>query len=819
MEATDRPPQIAVDASFACGRTAPHGQAVVKIVAALGFAWALLGPVDGVRAQDPSSSIAAPKRASSFPKPAGGILGRAPKIDNAKPLYLQGDELIYDTRGNKVIARGNVKIFYNDYVLTADEITYDQDASKLSARGNVRQQAPDGQIVQAENLDVTDDFRDAFVQSLSVQLADDTRISARTLIRRDGNVSQFEGAKFTPCKSDAGMAPLWCISGARITHDQNAATITYQDAQFELFGVPVLYLPYFQHADPSVKRRSGFLTPSVGSSTTLGFEIETPYYFALAPNYDFTFSPSYLTKQGLLYKGEFRHRIGAGTYSVKVTGIDQDGSKLTSASAAEQQRLDGWRGSLETRANFSIGSWWRLGWDVTLESDATFRRFYKLDSILQTDRVNSGYLVGLSDRNYFSTRLYHFGGLLLDDTETSTAQSRVYPVVDFNHILNTPVIGGELGLNAHARSLTRRDGADSTRALTEVTWRRKFVDNIGQVFTPQFAGRAEVFAYDGTRETLTGTLVPGDTVWRGTTTAALTYAYPFTATNRVGSHVIEPKVQIVSRQTSKFDQRLLPNEDAKSIVFDDTLLFDVGKTSGFDRIDTGTRVNVGFEYTFAGFNGVGARAVFGQSIHLAGTNMFNDPGRDVTIAPVLGVYVPRNALSPSSGLERARSDYVAGLYLTPLRNLSLMTQTRFDSESFDVRRNDTFISATFGPLFTQAVYSFAKADPLLGLERSQQDMEFNLGLKLTQNITALGGIRYDIDDHKRLQDRLGLRYADECFVITGSMTSTYYTNPTLDIKPDRTFMVRFEFKHVGAVGLKSDAIGGQSFGDNQGPKF
>ncbi|MFM2422132.1 MAG: hypothetical protein RL291_662, partial [Pseudomonadota bacterium] len=75
-----------------------------------------------------------------------------------------------------------------------------------------------------------------------------------------------------------------------------------------------------------------------------------------------------------------------------------------------------------------------------------------------------------------------------------------------------------------------------------------------------------------------------------------------------------------------------------------------------------------------------------------------------------------------------------------------------------------------------------------------------------------------IDEKKSLQDVFGLKYSDECFVITGSMTSTYYTNPTLDIKPDRTFMVRLEFKHIGAVGLKTDTVG-QALGENQGPKF
>ena len=211
------------------------------------------------------------------------------------------------------------------------------------------------------------------------------------------------------------MPPLWCISAARIVHDQREATISYQDAQFELFGVPVLYLPYFQHPDPSVKRRSGFLAPSYANSSTLGFGAELPYYFALAPNYDFTFHPQYWSKQGVLWQGDFRHRLADGQYNVKIAAIDQGRDESGATINGEQ----GWRGSLETKGQFSLSSWWRYGWDITVESDETFRRFYKLDPILQTDRVNTIYLQGMSERNYLSARLYHFGGLLLDEFRAS----------------------------------------------------------------------------------------------------------------------------------------------------------------------------------------------------------------------------------------------------------------------------------------------------------------------------------------------------------------------------------------------------------------
>ena len=243
-----------------------------QLLALIVAATCLLAGTPAARAQDPSlASRTGNPSSSSFPKQPGGILGGpVRKLDKAQPIYLQGDELIYDNNRNRVIARGNVEIYFNDYILTADQVIYDQSANTLTAEGNAQLKEPNGNIVRADKLVTSDDFRDAFVQSLSVVLKDDTRIAADRASRREGNITEYERGRFTPCKNDPGVPPLWCLSAARIVHDQREATISYQDVQFELFGVPILYMPYFQHPDPSVKRRSGFLSPSYATSSTLG---------------------------------------------------------------------------------------------------------------------------------------------------------------------------------------------------------------------------------------------------------------------------------------------------------------------------------------------------------------------------------------------------------------------------------------------------------------------------------------------------------------------------------------------------------------------
>lgn len=760
----------------------------------------------GIKLQDPVRDLT--NAQPVFKKSKGQIFGKATskQVDKAAPLYLQGDELIYDTANNRVIAVGNVEIVFNDYILTADRVIYDQSAQTLTAEGNAQLKEPNGNVVRADKLTATDDFREAFVQSLSVTARDDTRITARRATRRDGNVTEFEQGRFTPCRTDGATPPLWCISAAKVTHDQQAATITYEDAQFELFGVPVLYFPYFSHADPSVKRRSGFLAPEYGHSTSLGVQLETPYYFALAPHYDFTFNPMYTSQHGMLWQGEWRHKVNwgniRGTYNVKLAGIDQDLDTLPEGS---KDSLEGWRGSIQSKGLFSLSTWWRFGWDVTIESDDSFRRFYKLDSILQTDRINTAYLQGISERNYFAATLYHFGGLLIEDTPD--ASSRVLPVIDYNYVFNQPVVGGELSFSMNALSLTRTSSqaADMNRASFEGRWRRKIVDGIGQVWTPYVGVRGDVTQFDNAWDPNAGAWTDDGTVTRGMAVGALTYAYPFVKHTAAGSHIVEPMAQVVARP-AHVSQNRIPIEDAKSLVWDDTLLFDVDKFSGWDRMETGTRANVGFQYTYQAVGGGYARIVVGQSYQLGGNNAFNDRDPE-QLGPMAANEFPTVS---ASGLETARSDYVLGAYLAPVSSFRLVSQARFDERDLSLRRSDNYTSFTAGPFSAQAQYSYMRIDTTDPVDprRREQEVQFGGALRISEHWSLLGGIRYDIDTQERLQDTIQIRYADDCFVLTASYTESFITNEALGIEPDKAVMLRLEFKHLGQFSMNSNVSGG-----------
>src|SRR3546814_21740 len=187
---------------------------------------------------------------------------------------------------------------------------------------------------------------------------------------------------------DPTRAPRWQIKAVRVVHDQEEQLIQYEDAWMEIFGVPIAYTPYFEHPDPTVDRKSGFLSPTFGISDDLGFTVETPYYFNIAPDKDATLAPLVMTKQSVVLIGEYRQRFTEGQIDLggSATVADRDG------------RQDQFRGHIESTGQFDIDDDWRWGFDVNRVTDKTYLRFYNFDS--EKNLTNRAFAEGFDGRNY-----------------------------------------------------------------------------------------------------------------------------------------------------------------------------------------------------------------------------------------------------------------------------------------------------------------------------------------------------------------------------------------------------------------------------------
>ena len=415
-----------------------------RLAAACGPVLALTAGLILAAALDIAATV--PAYAQSFtynPRPPRPPL---PRPANDGQMLVQAVEVNYDYNNQRVAAVGNVQMFYNGTSVEADKVIYDQKTKRLHAEGNIRMTDAEGKITYANIMDLSDDYRDGFVDSLRVDTADDTRMAATRMDRSSGNYTVFENGVYTacaPCKDDPKKPPLWQVKGARIIHDQTEKMLYFENAQLEFFGVPMAYLPYFSTPDPTVKRKTGFLMPGFSSVTGYGFGVDTPFYWAIAPDYDATFTPRITTRQGVLLQGEFRQRMINGSYQIRGYGIYQLDPSVYAGQPGDRE----FRGGVETKGQFALNDKWVWGWDGVLLSDYYFMSDYRLSQYrdplgsflsLPTEAISQLYLTGVGNRSFFDARTIYY----LSFSGNQNQVPVVYPVIDYNERDQQPDLWG-----------------------------------------------------------------------------------------------------------------------------------------------------------------------------------------------------------------------------------------------------------------------------------------------------------------------------------------------------------------------------------------
>jgi LPS-assembly protein len=792
----------------------------------------------------------------------GGLGDAAPVAQNNDRLLVEAIELIYDNDRNTVTASGDVEMNYGGRSLQADRVIYDRNTGRVFAEGNARLVEADGTVVTGDRFELTDDFRSGFIDTLRVErTAMDpqghvrTRFTAPRAERIDGRQTIFERGIYTACdtcEEDPLRPPLWQIRAARVIHNNEEQTIYYENASLEFIGIPIAYLPYFWSPDGTVRRKTGFLTPSLIISEKLGNGLTVPFFWVTGPNHDVTLRPSYLSRQGVLGDVEWRHRLMTGSYNIRATGIFQkEPGEFAAAPLGSGDRR--FRGSVETAGRFSINSRWNWGWNVTAVTDRWYLDDYtisarSLTDLFLRDAVSTVYLTGQGERSWFDLRGYYFKGLASNDFQKH--QPLVHPLLDYNKRVNGPgAIGGEVSLDVNFTSLSReisqfqpadplrtqtvgyfgglyqtcadgffnRDdclvpGVAGTynRASTQLSWRRRFIDPLGQSWTPFAYARADAIAFSprtsGFQNDRTANFVgSGDTFrLRFMPAVGLEYRYPLIASaGRWGSQVVEPIAQIIARPNETGIGRL-PTEDSQTIVFDTSNLFNWDRFAGYDRTEGGVRGNYGLQYTIAGANGFYLNAMAGQSVQIAGQNSYAT--RDLVNAGI------------GSGLDSRLSDYVARLQVRPTANISLLASGMFDKETLDPKRLEASVSATLGPVTGGVTYARLAAQPKRGSPTRREGLSGGARLRLGEHWFASGSVHFDLsrylDERAALapgkkgvgrfavaSTTIGLGYTDECTTFTVNYTSVPRAGRFGSNNQDRSIMMRLELRTLGDVGV------------------
>lgn len=688
--------------------------------------------------------------------------------DGLEPMVITADEMVYDRGSGVFTARGNVEIRYRDRVLTAATVIYNQDAGQVVASGDVRVTDADGNVMHADHLELTSDFRDGIIKNVLLMFMDGSRLAAIDGTRSGGDRNTLNRAVYSPCEvceDEENPTPLWQIKARRIIHKEDEKTIVYKHAVLEFFGIPVLYLPYLSHPDPTVNRRSGFLVPKVGSSSFLGIKTEIPYFFAIAPHRDFTFTPLITTRESISFAGEYRERTKTGRYTLggSVTRVDERDDDNLKTGARE------FRGHVAGEGRFRISDQTSWGFDGAWTSDDTYLRRWGISSAeTLTSRL---FIEHSSGRNTLSASAYTFQGLRIEDDAGLTPF--VLPWIEHHFDSQPGWLGSHFSIDSSVLALTRPDGSDTQRLSVATTWELPMISRFGTVTRFIAHVRGDVYRTNGFH-------LPGgpderletDVTGRGVSQFAIDWRLPLVRRGRRWTQVIEPIVVIVASPDSG-NPEAIPNEDSQSFQFDDSNIFSLNRFAGLDRWDGGSRVSYGVRYTARAPGGLAAEILGGQSYRFNG----------------------RTPLPAAAGLDERRSDYVARIKLSFADYFEYYHRVRLDNDNFAVRRHE--VDVVVGPRAIKLNLGFLETDngDLDPLNPDRREIKAGARVRFSDRWSASGRYIRNLLERQDITAEGGLFYLDDC--IEFGVTVRRNFTEDRDLTPSTSVIIRLVLKHLG----------------------
>jgi LPS-assembly protein len=686
------------------------------------------------------------------------------------PALLQADEVIFDDKANVVEARGNVEIARDERILLTESVSYDLAENVIRAEGDVTLLEPSGEVLFADTVELSGNLREGAIRSFRMLLTDRSRLAAANAVRVEGNKTILRRVTYSPCElceSDPESPPLWQIRAEKVVHDQEAQLLAYRNAWLEFFGVPVAYTPYFEHPDPTVERKTGFLTPSFEVSEELGLRVQTPYYYAISPQRDLTVEPIITTEQGPALATEYRGFTKGGRYRLagSATVADRD--------VGGKKEEDVFRGHLDAEGTFNIDRRFRWGFTANRASDDTFKRIYDFgdDRFLESEI----FLDGFHGDDYLTARAFAFQGQTQGDPDEELPF--VLPELRYEATSDRPILGGRGFADAGFLGITRRDGRDSRRLSSTLGWERGFTDDIGGDLDLTLAMHGDFYATNGADpgnprvnpangqgSDIAGRLFPQ---------VAASYRLPLMRTGVIGREVLTPRVQVVAAPQSGNDDAI-PNEDSRDFNFEDTNLFALNRFPGRDRVSTGQRVDYGLSYAVHGSGAARASTFLGQSYRMNGGDDIPD----------------------SAGGDDGFSDIVGRLELRPRPGIDALYRFRFDEETLKARRNELALGLGPRKLRLDLEYTFLNDESTTNtFGQAREELFGRIGSRFAEHWSAFASHRRDIENGDPLETVLGISYHDECFLLDVQAKRTFFNDREVD--PQRSVFFRVALKHLG----------------------
>ncbi|UWQ30176.1 LPS-assembly protein LptD [Leisingera sp. M523] len=665
--------------------------------------------------------------------------------DPAQPAMLVADQ-VFITPDRTLVAEGNVEAFQGDIRLRAQKITFDQTTGTLQIEGPFRIDQQGDITILATAAELDRDLRNGLLTGARMVFQQQLQLASLQMTRVSGRYTQLYKTAVTSCHvCEDGRPPLWQIRAERVTHDQQARQLYFESAQLRVLDVPVFYFPAIRLPDPSLERASGFLVPSIRSTSNLGTGVKAPYFFTLGPHRDLTLAPYISSSTQTLdvrYRQAFRRgRIefnGAYTRDDLFSGED--------------------RGYIFGEGQFDLPRDFRFTFDVKAVSDDAYLEDYGLPEL---DRLRSEAVLSRAKRDsLFRASLTHYKTLRTSEEQANIPSGIAEAFYQTRH--HPALTGGELRLtlqgHGHRRSssidgtATDSNGRDLARLTADIDWRRSWRLGYGILAEWELGAAADAFrAYDDS--------FFNEEVTRLTPRTALTLRLPMSRREAGGAtQYLEPILQLGWRDEGGGS---VVTEESRFVEFDQGNLLSLSRFPSTDAREDGLTLVYGANWARYAPTGWQAYATVGQVLRSDGDDRF----------------------TKSSGLSGTSSDFLLAGQIKFGDGLALSTRGLLNgSLNFskaelrgDWRTDRSSLSGT---------YLWLGTDPDEDRAEESSELWVDGSYDINPSWSASARLRYDISGARATRAGLGVAYSNECVTVDLSVnrryTSTTSVEPTTD---------------------------------------
>ncbi len=661
------------------------------------------------------------------------------------PAILVADQ-VFITRDRTLVAQGNVEAFQGTTRIRAKSIRYNQQDGSLIIEGPIVLSEGDETIILADAAQLDQGLQNGLLTGARLILNQQLQLAAVQIDRVDGRYNQLYKTAVTSCKiCEDGQAPLWQIRAKRVVHDQLEQQLYFDEATFRIKNVPIFYLPRLRLPDPTLDRATGFLTPSIRTTSQLGTGIKIPYFIKLGETRDLTVTPYLSSATRTL---ELRYRQAFRTGRIEFEG----------AISRDDQRPGETRGYLFGKGDFDLAQDFKLNFEIETTGDRAYLTEYGYSN---KDRLTSELTISRARRDeYIRGSLFNYE-TLRDGEDNDTLPTLV---LDSEYELRTfpTMVGGELrwGLQAHSHRRnsdldidgpdadTVVDGRDVTRVNGQVEWLRRMTLRGGLV--ADFRAGASFSFFDITQDSTFkqnhSDLAPH---------AALTLRYPMV--RRGGNGVVQTLEPLVQIGWTGGNRLAIPNDESTRVEFDEGNLLALSRFPRADRRERDAVAAIGVNWSRLDATGWDAHVTFGQVLRENA-----DP-----------------AFTNTSGLAGTSSDYLIAAQIKTQNGVALTGRSLFDDNfkfaKAEIRGDWDFTRGNLGGSYVWLAQDAAE-------DRTQDisEITFDGSYDINRQWTASADYRFDIVDDRSATAGVGLSYNNECVTVDLSVNRRYSSSTSVE---------------------------------------